>query len=143
MDMNKAFNLRKEDRNPQWRIVDAQDMVLGRLATRIAEVLRGKDKPYYTAHTDCGDYVIVLNAAKIKLTGNKMNDKIYTRVSGWRSGKRETAAKDQLAKHPTSLVELAVKRMLPKNRLSRSVIGKLKVYEGSEHPHAAQQPQPL
>ena len=138
MDMNKAFYLRKEDRSPEWRLIDAEGMVLGRLATQVAEILRGKDKPYYTPHTDSGDYVVVINADKVKLTGDKWNGKIYVRVSGWRSGKRETTAKDQLAKHPTSLVKLAVKRMLPKNNLSRDIFDKLKVYAGSEHPHHAQ-----
>ncbi|MGB8367269.1 MAG: 50S ribosomal protein L13 [Candidatus Babeliales bacterium] len=138
MNMNKAFYLRKEDRAPQWRLVDAEGKVLGRLATAIAEVLRGKDQPYYTAHTDCGDYIVVINADKIKLTGKKWRDKEYVRVSGWISGKKTTTARDLLAKHPTSLIELAVKRMLPKNKLNRQIINKLKIYAGKDHPHQAQ-----
>ncbi len=138
MDMNRTFYLRKEDRDPKWRLVDAEGKVLGRLATAIADALRGKDKPYYTAHTDCGDYVVVVNADKIKLTGKKWKDKEYVRVSGWLSGKKVTTARDMLTKHPTSIVELAVKRMLPKNKLNRQIFKKLKVYAGQQHPHKAQ-----
>jgi large subunit ribosomal protein L13 len=141
MDMNKAFYMRKEDRAPAWRLIDADGVVLGRLATQVADILRGKDKPYYSPHTDCGDYVVVINAEKIKLTGNKLRDKIYTTVSGFRGGKKELSAQMQMKKHPTSLVELAIKRMLPKNNLNNDIITKLKVYVGPKHEHAAQQPQ--
>lgn len=141
--MNKTFYPRKEDVVPQWRHIDANGLVLGRLATQIADILRGKDKPYFTPHTDCGDYVVVTNADKIVLSGDKWDGKIYTTVTLWVGGKKETAAKDVHAKHPTRLVELAVKRMLPKNTLSRQIIKKLKIYAGSEHPHIAQNPQPF
>ena len=138
MDFNKAFYLKKEDREPQWILVDAEGKVLGRLATWIADTLRGKNKPIYTPHTDCGDYVVVINADKIVMTGNKMRDKIYDRYTGWMGGYKEATAREVMEKHPTRLVELAVKRMLPKNKLNREVFKKLKVYAGSEHPHIAQ-----
>ena len=135
MDMNTAFFLRREDRSPSWRLIDAEGKVLGRLATEIAEALRGKDKAEYTPHTDGGDYVVVINAEKVLLTGDKMRDKIYSRYTGYMGGLIETAARDVLKKHPTFLIEHAVKGMLPKNRLSRQIIKKLKVYAGPEHPH--------
>ncbi len=138
--MNRAFFLAKEARLPKWVVIDAEGQILGRMATRIADILRGKNKPYYTPHTDCGDYVIVLNADKVKLSGNKMRDKIYDRYTGWRGGYKVRTPLDILAKHPTQLVELAVKRMLPKNKLNQGIFGKLKAYAGSEHPHAAQNP---
>ncbi len=138
MDMNRTFYLRKEDRAPKWRLVDAEGQVLGRLATKIADALRGKDRPYYTPHTDCGDYVVVVNADKIKLTGKKLKNKEYVRVSGWMGGKKVTTARDMLVKHPTYLVEYAVKRMLPKNKLNRQIFKKLKIYAGQDHPHKAQ-----
>ena len=136
--MNKHFVLKKEDRAPQWRVVDAEGKILGRMATEIATVLRGKDKPYYTPHTDCGDYVVVINAEKIVLTGNKMEDKEYIRVSGWMGGKKVATAKEMLEKHPEQIVEKAVKGMLPKNKLNAEIIKKLKVYVGPNHPHKAQ-----
>lgn len=138
IDMNKTFFMRKEDRNPSWRLIDAEGKVLGRLATEIADILRGKDKPTYTPQTDCGDYVVIINADKIVLTGNKMEGKLYERYTGWIGGYRTTKAKDMLEKKPEKMIELAVKRMLPKNYLSRQIISKLKVYAGSEHPHRAQ-----
>lgn len=138
MDMNKTFYLHKEDRNPQWRLIDATDLVLGRLATEVADALRGKDKPFYTPHDDAGDYVVVINADKIKLTGDKWEGKEYARYTGWIGGYRVTKAKDMLVKHPTHLIEKAVQGMLPKNKLSRQIIKKLKVYAGPEHPHIAQ-----
>lgn len=138
MDMNKVFYLHKEDRNPQWRVFDAKDMILGRLATQVANALRGKDKPFFTPHDDAGDYVVVINADKIKLTGNKWEGKIYDRYSGWMGGYSVTTAKELMAKHPTQLVEHAVKGMLRRNKLNKEVIKKLKVYAGPEHPHKAQ-----
>ncbi len=138
MSMNKHFVLKKEDRAPQWRVFDAEGKILGRLATQIATVLRGKDKPYYTPHTDCGDYVVVINAEKVALSGNKMEDKEYIRFSGWMGGKKVSTAKELLEKHPTQLVEKAVKGMLPKNKLNKEIFKKLKVYVGPEHPHKAQ-----
>src|SRR5580704_7796278 len=109
VDMNKTFFLRKEDRDPQWWIVDAQDLILGRIATRIADVLRGKTKAEYTPHTDAGDYVVVINAEKVALTGNKLEDKIYDRYSGWMGGYKVATAGQILQKHPERLIEYAVK----------------------------------
>ena len=140
MDMNKAFYLRKEDATPKWRVIDAEGKVLGRMATAIADALRGKDKAYYTPHTDCGDYIVVINAEKIILSGNKWEDKEYIRYSGWMGGKKVRKAKEMLEKHPTQIIELAVKRMLPKNKLAAQIIKKLKVYTGADHPHVAQSP---
>jgi len=138
MDMNRAFYLRTEDRKPQWVLVDAEGKTLGRLATDIATSLIGKDKPYYTPHTDSGDYVVVVNAEKVFLSGDKFEQKIYKSYSGWIGGLKETNAKNMLKKHPTYLIEHAVKGMLPKNKLASKQIRKLKVYAGTEHPHKAQ-----
>jgi len=138
MGFNKAYFKRKEDRDPQWILIDAEGKVLGRLATQIADTLRGKNKADYTPHTDCGDYVVVINADKIHMTGKKMENKIYDRYTGWIGGYKEQTAREMMEKHPTRLLELAVKRMLPKNKLSAQVIKKLKLYAGPEHPHGAQ-----
>jgi large subunit ribosomal protein L13 len=137
-DFNSAFFARKEDHKPKWHLIDADGMVLGRLATQVANIIRGKSKPTYTAHTDFGDYVVIVNAEKIALTGNKLNDKIYQRYSGYIGGLKEISARDLLVKHPTELIQNAVKGMLPKNKLNRQIIKKLKVYAGAEHPHKAQ-----
>ena len=136
--MNKSFVLRKEDRKPDWRIVDATDKVLGRLSTEIADALRGKDKPEYTPHTDSGDYIIVINCEKVRLTGNKWKDKLYSRFSGYRSGLKQINAETLFKKDPTAIIRKSVKGMLPKNRLNAQIIKKLKIYVGSEHPHKAQ-----
>ena len=136
--MNRAFFLKKEERNPSWRVIDASSKPLGRMATEVAVALSGKDKPEYTPHTDSGDYVVIINCKSLVLTGNKLNDKIYPFFSGWRSGLKEVKAKDLLKKDPTLLVRYAVKRMLPKNRLGRQMLKKLKLYAGSDHPHKAQ-----
>lgn len=138
MDMNKVFFLKKEDRKPRWHVIDASDKVLGRLCTQVAELLRGKDKTTYTPHTDAGDYVIITNCEKIKLTGNKWEDKIYSSYSGYRSGLKEVAAKDVFAKDPRRLIMHGVKGMLPKNKLNRAVLKKLRVYVGDQHKHDAQ-----
>ncbi len=138
MDMNKSFVLKKEQRAPQWVIVDIKDQILGRVATRIADVLRGKHKPEYTAHTDSGDYVVVINAEKFKLSGNKWNDKLYERYSGFRSGLKKETAKQVFAKNPARLIESAVRGMLPKTKMGRAMFKKLRVYVGDKHPHAAQ-----
>jgi large subunit ribosomal protein L13 len=138
MDMNRTFFLRKEDRAPKWRVIDANGLILGRLATKIADALRGKDKAIYTPHTDCGDYIVVINADKVVLTGKKLVQKEYINYSGWMGGKKVIMAKDMLRKHPTKILQLAVKRMLPKNKLSDQVIKKLKLYVGTTHPHVAQ-----
>lgn len=140
MDMNKAFVLKKEERRPQWCVVNAEGQILGRLATRLATMLRGKDKSYYTPHTDSGDYVVVINADKVKLSGSKLHDKQYVRYSGWIGGLKTTSAQEVLKKHPERIIEHAVKGMLPKNKLNREIIKKLKIYAGSNHPHKAQSP---
>ena len=138
MDMNKAFFLKKEARKPQWIKIDAQGQILGRLATRIADILRGKHIPAYTPHTDAGDYVVIINAKDIALTGNKWKDKTYDRYTGWMGGLKTRTAEELLLKHPTDMIELAVKRMLPKSKMGRAQIKKLKVYADAEHPHIAQ-----
>lgn len=138
VSMNRAFHLKTADRDPQWRVIDAQGQVLGRLATKIANALRGKDKPEFTKHIDAGDYVVVINAEKIKLTGNKLQDKIYQFYSGYIGNRKEVTAEQMLAKRPTFLVTKAVRNMLPKNILSRKMMTKLKVYVGGQHPHQAQ-----
>jgi large subunit ribosomal protein L13 len=127
----------------QWHVIDARGKVLGRMATEIAKVLRGKHKPIYTPNQDAGDFVIVVNAREIKLTGAKLDQKIYYRHTEYPGGIRQRTAAEMLDEKPEQLVLLAVKGMLPKNRLSRKLIGKLKVYPGPEHPHDAQKPQPL
>lgn len=138
MNMNRSFTLKKEDRKPQWRVVDAKGKILGRLATQIADMLRGKDKPYYTPHTDSGDYVVVINAEKVVLSGSKFKDKEYVSYSGWIGGKKVKTAREIMEKHPTRIIEYAVYGMLPKNKLNREIIKKLKLYVGEEHPHKAQ-----
>jgi len=138
MDMNKTFFKRKEDRTPTWKLIDAEGKILGRLATEIADTLRGKDKPCYTPHTDCGDYVVVINAEKVKMTGDKATDKEYDRYTGYMGGYKVTTARELFEKHPERIIEHAVKGMLPKNKLNREIFKKLKVYAGKEHPHKAQ-----
>ncbi len=127
----------------RWFIVDAQDLVLGRMASKIASILRGKNKAYFAPHQDTGDFVVVVNAEKIKVTGNKMRDKIYYTHTGYPGGQKSTNLQLMLQKHPERAIELAVKRMLPKNALGRKMFKKLKVYAGTEHPHQAQQPEKL
>ena len=127
----------------KWYVIDAEGKTLGRLATAVASVLKGKHKPTYTPHVDSGDYVIVINAEKIKLTGNKWNDKIYYKHSGYNAGLTETPAKELMAKMPTALVEKAVKGMIPHTSLGREMFRKLFVYAGPEHKHQAQQPESL
>jgi large subunit ribosomal protein L13 len=126
-----------------WFVVDASEFELGRLATRIATVLRGKHKPTFTPHVDTGDFVVVINAEQVKLTGRKLDTKHYHRYSGYPGGMRSIDARTVLAEDPERVIQQAVKGMLPKNRLSRQVITKLKVYGGADHPHAAQKPQPF
>lgn len=123
-----------------WYIVNAEGQTLGRMCTKIASVLRGKHKPSYTPHDDAGDYVIIINSSKVHLTGRKWNDKIYSRYTGYPGGQRLISAKDLNVKHPKSLIETAVKGMLPKSPLGKQMFKKLFVYEAAEHPHAAQKP---
>jgi len=134
---------REQDVQRDWYVVDAQGQTLGRLATQVATVLRGKHKPIYTPHVDCGDYVIIVNAEKIHTTGQKLTQKKYYRHSGYPGGIKEVALRDQLQKFPERVLEIAVKGMLPKNRLGRRMFKKLKVYAGPNHPHEAQQPKSL
>ena len=127
----------------KWYVVDATGCTLGRLASEVAKVLRGKNKPIFTPHMDCGDYVIVVNADKVKVTGKKLDQKIYYNHSDYVGGMRETTLREMMAKKPEKVVELAVKGMLPKGPLGRSMMGKLHVYAGPEHEHAAQKPEVL
>ncbi len=127
----------------QWFVVDAEDQILGRMASKIASVLKGKNKPFYSPHQDSGDFIVVVNANKIKVTGNKLKQKVYYRHSGYPGGQKETSLSGMLQRHPERVIELAVKRMLPKNALGRKMFRKLKVYAGTEHPHSAQQPQEM
>jgi large subunit ribosomal protein L13 len=138
-----TYNAKSEEVTRDWYVVDAKDMVLGRLATKIAEVLRGKHKPIFTPHVDTGDFVIVLNADKVKLTGKKLENKKYYRHSGYLSGLKSRTAEEMLEKKPEEVILHAVRGMLPKNKLNRKIITKLKVYTGSDHPHQAQQPKDL
>jgi len=141
--MIKTFIAKKEDVQKDWYVIDATDKVLGRMASRIAMILQGKTKPIYTPHVDTGDFVIVTNAEKIKLTGNKMNEKVYYTHSGYPGGFKEIPIKKWMEKHPDRIVNLAVKRMLPKTKLGSAMLKKLKVYAGPDHSHEAQQPKTL
>ena len=126
-----------------WYVVDATNQTLGRMSSKIASTLRGKNKPYYTPHFDCGDYVIVVNSGKVKLTGNKLEDKEYQTYSLYPGGQKIETAKEMINRRPNLMIERAVKGMLPKNRLGRAMYKKLFVYEGAEHPHAAQTPKEM
>ncbi|MEZ5083488.1 MAG: 50S ribosomal protein L13 [Bacteroidales bacterium] len=139
----KTVSANKETVNKEWILIDAEDQVLGRMASIAAKFLRGKYKTNFTPHVDCGDYLIVINAEKVKLTGNKLTDKIYIRHTGYPGGQRTRTAKEILAKKPTFVVEKAIKGMLPKNRLGADLFRNLFVYEGPEHPHEAQKPKQI
>lgn len=139
----KTFMAKVEEVNRKWYVVDAAGKPLGRLASEIAKILRGKNKPTYTPHVDTGDHVIVLNAEKVMLTGNKLDKKIYRRHSGWPGGMKEVTARVMMAKTPEKVIELAIKGMLPHNSLGRAMFRKLKVYKGVEHEHQAQKPEIL
>ena len=139
----KTYVSTPADRERDWLIVDATGQTLGRLATQIADTLRGKRKPTYTPHCDTGDFVVVINAEKIAVTGKKLEDKRYWRHSGYPGGIRSRTLGEMLEKRPEEVIRLAVKGMLPRNRLARKQLTKLKVYAGPDHPHAAQQPQPM
>ena len=141
--LKKTFSAKKSEVEEKWWLVDAQNKVLGRMASEIAQVLRGKNKPIFTPHVDTGDFVIVVNADKIRFTGKKLKDKVYYRHSGYPGGLKSITAEKLMQKDPTEVVRKAVKGMLPKNRLGRKLIMKLKVYAGGEHPHQAQQPEIL
>ena len=138
--MNKTYATKASDIERKWYVLDAEGVVLGRLAAEVSKLLRGKHKPSYTPHLDCGDYVVVINADKVKLTGNKLEQKMYYNHSGFPGGLRERNAKTMIENYPVEMVERAVKGMIPHNRLGRQVAKKLFVYEGAEHPHMAQKP---
>ena len=140
MTVKTTKSAKEQDIQREWYVIDAQGQTLGRLATRVATILRGKNKPLYTPHMDCGDYVIVVNAEKVHVTGQKMTQKKYYRHSGYPGGLKEVTLRDQLQKFPNRVIEAAVRGMLPKNRLGRQMFKKLKVYAGPNHPHQAQQP---
>ncbi len=139
----KTYSAKPGEVTREWYLVDAEGKTLGRLATQIADTLRGKRKPQYTPHVDTGDFVIVVNAEKIQVTGNKLDQKRYYRHSGYPGGLRSRTLREQLERRPTEVLRVAVKGMLPKNRLARQQITKLKIYAGPEHPHEAQNPRPL
>jgi len=139
----KTYVTKPAEVERSWYVVDAEGQTLGRLASKVAAVLRGKHKPIYSPSVDAGDFVIVINADKIQVTGRRMDQKMYYRHSGYPGGLREMTLKEQLERYPTRPVEIAVKGMLPKNSLGRQMIKKLKVYAGPDHPHAAQQPVPM
>ncbi len=138
--MKNSYMQKKETVERKWYVIDAEGVSLGRLATRVADVLRGKHKPTYTPHIDCGDFVVVINASKVNLTGNKLNDKMYYNHSGYTGGLRERTAKEMRENYSVEMIERAVKGMIPHTRLGRQVVKKLFVYEGAEHPHMAQKP---
>jgi len=139
----RTYSPRPTDIARKWYVIDAEGKTLGRLASEIAKVLRGKGKPIYSPHVDVGDYVIVVNAEKIAVTGRKLDQKIYYRHSGYPGGLRSISLREQLRRHPERVMKSAVKGMLPKNRLGRRMLRKLKVYAGDAHPHQAQKPEPL
>jgi large subunit ribosomal protein L13 len=139
----RTFTAKKEEIERGWYVVDAEGQTLGRLASKIAPILKGKHKPIYTPHLDCGDFVVVINADKVRVTGRKMDQKFYYRHSGYPGGIKGISLRDQLARHPERVVQSAVRGMLPKNKLGRRMIKKLKIYAGDSHPHAAQQPKSL
>ncbi len=143
--VKRTFMARREDalKERRWYLVDAEDKVLGRVACQIANILRGKNKPIFTPHEDTGDFVIVINAARLRMTGNKIEEKVYRRHTGYPGGIRERAAKTELETNPERMLQHAVVGMLPKNRLGRQLATKVKIYRGVEHPHAAQCPVPV
>ncbi len=139
----RTWTVHPGDIEREWYVIDASDAVLGRLATRAAGILRGKHRPQYTPHADCGDHVIVVNADKVRLTGRKEEQKVYHRHTGYPGGLKSMALKDMRKQHPERIIETAIRGMLPKNPLGRKMFLKLKVYAGDQHPHAAQQPKTL
>ncbi len=138
--MKNTFMQKKQEIKRDWYVIDAEGQTLGRVAAKVAHVLRGKHKPTFTPHVDCGDFVIITNASKIELTGNKLDDKIYYNHSGYTGGLRERTARTMKENYPVEMMERAVKGMLPKGRLGRQMYKKLFVYAGAEHPHTAQKP---
>lgn len=139
----KTFSTTPNDIEREWHVVDAEGQILGRLASQVAAVLRGKHKPYYSPHLDTGDHVVIVNAEKIAVTGNKMDDKVYQRYTGWPGGVRTATLRERIAKEPEKVLRGAIKGMLPRGPLGRQMLRKLNVYAGPEHPHQAQQPKPM
>ena len=139
----KTYSARAQDVRRQWHLIDAEGKTLGRLATEVATRLRGKHKPEYTPHVDTGDYIVVINAEKVHVTGKKMSDKMYHHHTGYIGNLKSISLEKQLAKRPEKVIQLAVKGMMPRGPLGRQMFSKLKIYAGPEHPHTAQQPQPL
>ena len=139
----RTFTEKKEEIEREWYVVDAEGQTLGRLASRIAPILKGKHKPTYTPHLDCGDFVIIVNAEKVRVTGRKLDQKLYYHHSGYPGGLKRISLRDQLDRYPERVLEAAIRGMLPKNKLGRRMVKKLKVYAGDTHPHEAQQPKPL
>jgi large subunit ribosomal protein L13 len=139
----KCFQARTGQVERHWHCLDATDQVLGRLAVRVATVLMGKHKPEYTPHVDTGDFVVIVNAEKVRLTGSKLQQKTYDRYTGYPSGRKTVTAQELMASHPDRVIRLAVRRMLPKNKLGRHMLAKLKIYRGPEHDHHAQQPRTM
>lgn len=139
----KTYSAKKDDIDKQWKLIDAEEQPLGRLASRVATILRGKDKPIFTPNMDTGDNVVVINAEKVKLTGKKLQQKEYFRHTGYPGGERFTSAEEMMEKDPAFLIMNAVKGMLPKNKLSRKLMTNLRVYAGPAHPHEAQQPEKI
>lgn len=137
----KTVSANKATANKKWVIVDAENQVVGRLSAKVAKILRGKYKPSFTPHADCGDNVIIINAEKVVFTGNKMNDKVYTRHTGYPGGQRFATPTEVMRKYPERILENAIKGMLPKNRLGRAILGNLHVYVGPDHKHSGQQPE--
>lgn len=136
--MNKTYMAKHSEVTRKWHLIDADGQILGRLAVKVADILRGKNKPIFTPHVDCGDGVIIINAEKIKVTGTKLTEKKYQRYSGYPSGRKEEPLERLLSRRPTAVLEKAVKGMLPKNSLGREIYRRLKVYAGTKHPHAGQ-----
>lgn len=139
----RTISVNKETADKQWVLVNAEGQVLGRLASHVAKMLRGKNKPFYTPHSDCGDYVVIINAEKIVLTGKKLTDKVYVHYSGYPGGDKHTSPAEMLKRRPTYVVEEAIRGMLPRTRLGREIFGNLHVYAGSEHPHHGQAPKEI
>ena len=139
----KTYMAKKGEVEAAWHVVDLDGKVLGRAATKIARILMGKHRPEYTPHVDTGDFVVVINASKVKMTGNKLSQRTYDSYSGYPGGRHVTGAEEMMKNHPDRVIIFAIKRMLPRTKLGRVMLSKLKVYAGSDHPHQAQQPQPL
>jgi large subunit ribosomal protein L13 len=139
----KTFVLKPADVKPEWHLVDATELVVGRLAAKLAPMLIGKHKPQYTPHVACGDFVVIVNAEKVKFTGTKWSSKTYDKYTGYPSGRKVVTAEELRAKSPETIIKLAVRRMLPKNKLGVKMLSQLKIYAGPEHPHQAQNPKPF